>query len=42
MPQKHNLIVMGAHSRSSLANVILGSVTTGVLARCTMPVLLIR
>jgi nucleotide-binding universal stress UspA family protein len=39
---KHDLVVMGAHGHSSLANMILGSVTTGVMARCETPVLLIR
>jgi nucleotide-binding universal stress UspA family protein len=37
-----DLIVMGAHGHSSLVNVALGSVATGVLARCKTPVLLIR
>jgi nucleotide-binding universal stress UspA family protein len=40
--QKIDLIVMGTHGHSALGNVILGSVTTGVLARCKIPVLLIR
>ena len=40
--QKMDLIVMGTHGHSALGNVILGSVTTGVLARCKIPVLLIR
>ena len=37
-----DLIVMGTHGHSALGNVVLGSVTTGVLARCKVPVLLIR
>jgi nucleotide-binding universal stress UspA family protein len=37
-----DLIVMGSHGHSALGNVILGSVATGVLARCSVPVLLIR
>jgi nucleotide-binding universal stress UspA family protein len=37
-----DLVVMGAHGHSSLGNVVLGSVATGVLARCKIPVLLIR
>ena len=37
-----DLIVMGAHGHSSLVNVALGSVATGVLSRCKTPVLLIR
>ena len=39
---KYDLVVMGAHGHSSLVNVVLGSVTTGVLARCETPTLLIR
>ena len=39
---KYDLIVMGSHGHTSLGNVILGSVATGVLARCKLPVLLIR
>ena len=39
---KTDLIVMGTHGHSSLLNVVLGSVTTGVLSRCKVPVLLIR
>ena len=40
--EKHDLIVMGTHGHSSLGNLVLGSVATGVLARCKTPVLLIR
>ena len=40
--EKFDLVVMGSHGHSSLANMVLGSVATGVLARCTVPVLLIR
>jgi nucleotide-binding universal stress UspA family protein len=42
--QEHaqDLIVMGAHGHSALANMVLGSVTNEVLARCKVPVLLIR
>ena len=36
------LIVMGAHGHSALAGAVLGSVTQGVLARCKVPVLLVR
>jgi len=39
---KHDLIVMGSHGHTSLGNVILGSVASGVLARSKLPVLLIR
>lgn len=36
-----DLVVMGTHGHSSLGNIVLGSVATGVLARCKRPVLLI-
>jgi len=37
-----DLIVMGSHGHGALANVVLGSVATRVLATCKVPVLLIR
>jgi nucleotide-binding universal stress UspA family protein len=37
-----DLIVMGSHGHTALGNLALGSVATGVLARCKVPVLLIR
>ena len=40
--QKAGLIVMGTHGHSALANAVLGSVAQGVLARCTVPMLLIH
>jgi nucleotide-binding universal stress UspA family protein len=40
--QKVDLIVMGSHGHSALGSMILGSVAAGVLARCDVPVLLIR
>ncbi len=40
--EKPDLIVMGTHGHSSIGNVVLGSVANGVLARCKVPVLLIR
>ena len=40
--EKFDLIVMGSHGRTALANVVAGSVATSVLARCKTPVLLIR
>jgi nucleotide-binding universal stress UspA family protein len=40
--QSFDMVVMGTHGHSSLANVVMGSVATGVLARCKVPVLLIR
>jgi nucleotide-binding universal stress UspA family protein len=39
--EHYDLLVMGTHGHTSLGNVVLGSVTTGVLARCKTPVLLI-
>ena len=39
---QQDLIVMGTHGHSALESMVLGSVTTGVLARCNTPVLLIR
>ncbi|MES2952464.1 MAG: universal stress protein [Pseudomonadota bacterium] len=40
--QAAELIVMGTHGHSALSNVVLGSVTTGVLAHSKLPVLLVR
>ena len=40
--EKPELIVMGTHGHSSLGNVVLGSVTSGVQARCKVSVLSIR
>jgi nucleotide-binding universal stress UspA family protein len=37
-----DLVMMGSHGRGALANVMLGSVTTSVLALCKAPVLVIR
>ncbi|WP_395699950.1 universal stress protein [Aquabacterium sp.] len=37
-----DLVVMGTHGRSTLGGVVLGSVTTRVVAHCKQPVLLIR
>ena len=36
------LIVMGSHGHSALGGAVLGSVASGVLARCKVPVLLVR
>ena len=38
----YDLVVMGSHGHGALANVVLGSVATRVLATCRTPVLLIR
>ncbi len=40
--EKVELIVMGSHGRNALTNVVMGSVTTSVLAHCKTPVLVIR
>ena len=40
--EKPDLIVMGSHGHSALGSLVLGSVASGVLARCKVPVLLIR
>ena len=37
-----DLVVMGSHGHGALANVVLGSVATKVLAKCKVPVLLVR
>ena len=38
----YDLVVLGSHGHSALANVVLGSVATGVLAKCRTPVLIVR
>jgi len=40
--EQPDLIVIGSHGHSWVANVVLGSVATGVLARSEVPVLLVR
>jgi len=37
-----DMIIMGTHGHGSLARLVMGSVTTEVLANCKVPVLLIR
>jgi len=39
---RHDLLVLGSHGHGSIANLLLGSVATKVLAKCQTPVLLIR
>jgi len=39
--ERHGLVVMGTHGHSALGGLVLGSVTTGVLSRCKVPVLLV-
>lgn len=39
---KYDLLVMGSHGHSALGSLVMGSVTTRVLAGCKTPVLLVR
>ncbi len=39
---KFDLVMMGSHGHGSLANLVMGSVATQVLANCKVPVLLVR
>ena len=39
---KFTMIAMGTHGRTALANVVMGSVTTAVIARTKVPVLLLK
>ena len=38
----YDLVIMGSHGHGALSNLVLGSVATKVLARCNVPVLLVR
>jgi nucleotide-binding universal stress UspA family protein len=40
--EKFDLLVMGSRGHGALANLVLGSVATKVLAACAVPVLLVR
>jgi nucleotide-binding universal stress UspA family protein len=39
---KYDLLIMGTHGHGSLGKLVLGSVTTKVMAHCGTPVLLVR
>lgn len=39
---KFDLVVMGSHGHGALANLVMGSVATQVLAHCKVPVLMVR
>ncbi|WP_309681443.1 universal stress protein [Polaromonas sp.] len=39
---KFDMIIMGSHGHGALANLVMGSVATQVLAHSTVPVLLVR
>lgn len=38
----YDMIIMGTQGQSRLSNLVMGSVVTGVLARCEIPVLLVH
>lgn len=38
----YDIIVMGSHGHSALVNLVMGSVSTKVLAHCKTPVLIVR
>ena len=40
--EKFDLIIMGTHGHGSLGKLVMGSVSTKVLANCSVPVMLIR
>jgi nucleotide-binding universal stress UspA family protein len=37
-----DLVIMGSHGQSALSSLVMGSVTSRVLAHCTTPVLIVR
>jgi nucleotide-binding universal stress UspA family protein len=39
---KFDLVMMGSHGHSSLGSLVMGSVTSKVMARCSAPVLVVR
>ncbi|MBU1361644.1 MAG: universal stress protein [Gammaproteobacteria bacterium] len=39
---KFDLVVMGSHGHGGLTSVVMGSVVAKVLARCTVPLLIVR
>lgn len=39
---RFDLLIMGSHGHGALANLVMGSVVTRVLAHCSVPVLLVR
>ncbi len=40
--EKYDLIIMGTHGHGALGKLVMGSVSTQVLANCSVPVMLIR
>ena len=39
---KYELVVLGSHGHGALANLVMGSVATQVMANCKVPILLVR
>lgn len=39
---KFDLVVMGSHGHGEVVNLVLGSIVTKVMAKCSVPVLIIR
>lgn len=39
---KYDMLMMGSHGHGLLGNLVLGSVTTKVMARCGVPMLIVR
>jgi len=39
---KYDLLMMGSHGHGTLGSLVLGSVTTKVMAHCGTPVLIVR
>jgi nucleotide-binding universal stress UspA family protein len=39
---RYDMVIMGSHGRSALANVLVGSVTARVLSECEVPVLVVH
>ena len=39
---KYDLLMMGSHGHGLLGNLVLGSVTTKVMAQCSVPLLIVR
>lgn len=39
---RYDLLVVGSHGHTSLGNLVLGSVATSVMARCKVPMLIVR
>jgi nucleotide-binding universal stress UspA family protein len=39
---EHDLVILGSHGHGALGSLVLGSVASGVLARCKTPLLIVR